>query len=94
MTRLGNALDELEAEGVNIKAVNIARLWALTDCRRDESAAAALSDICLCAQRADAPSLAISERRCAVKRSARFLPPFELRACAAGSLAASSPPAT
>lgn len=38
VTRLGAALDELEAEGVNPKAVNIARLWALTGCRRDEIA--------------------------------------------------------
>ena len=38
VTRLGTALDELEAEGVNAKAVNIARLWALTGCRRDEIA--------------------------------------------------------
>jgi integrase len=38
VTRLGVALDELEAEGVNPKALNIARLWALTGCRRDETA--------------------------------------------------------
>lgn len=38
VTRLGAALDELEEEGVNSKAVNIARLWALTGCRRDEIA--------------------------------------------------------
>jgi integrase len=37
--RLGNALDELEAEGVNPKALDIVRLWALTGCRRDEIAA-------------------------------------------------------
>jgi len=36
--RLGTALDGLEAEGVNPKAVNIARLWALSGCRRDEIA--------------------------------------------------------
>ncbi|MGE3584277.1 MAG: tyrosine-type recombinase/integrase [Novosphingobium sp.] len=36
--RLGCALDELEAEGTNIKAINIARLWALTGCRRNEIA--------------------------------------------------------
>jgi len=35
---LGKALDELEAEGVNRKAVDIARLWALTGCRRNEIA--------------------------------------------------------
>jgi integrase len=34
--RLGEALSELEADGVNAKAVNIARLWALTGCRRNE----------------------------------------------------------
>ena len=38
VTRLGAALDELEREGVNRKATNIARLWALTGCRRDEIA--------------------------------------------------------
>jgi len=38
VTRLGAALDELEREGVNPKALNIARLWALTGCRRDEIA--------------------------------------------------------
>src|SRR5579863_2203765 len=36
VTRLGSALDELEQDGVNPKALNIARLWALTGCRRDE----------------------------------------------------------
>lgn len=39
VTQLGAALDALEAEGVNPKAVNIARLWALTGCRREEIAA-------------------------------------------------------
>lgn len=39
VTKLGAALDTLEAEGVNPKAVNIARLWALTGCRREEIAA-------------------------------------------------------
>lgn len=34
--RLGAALAELEAEGANVKAINIARLWALTGCRRSE----------------------------------------------------------
>lgn len=38
VTRLGTALDELEADGVNPKAANIARLWALTGCRREEIA--------------------------------------------------------
>ena len=31
-------MDQLEREGVNLKALNIARLWALTGCRRDEIA--------------------------------------------------------
>jgi len=39
VVRLGAALNELEKEGVNPKAINIARLWALTGCRRDEIAA-------------------------------------------------------
>ena len=38
VTLLGAALDALEQEGVNPKAANIARLWALTGCRRDEIA--------------------------------------------------------
>lgn len=38
VTRLGEALDKLEQEGVNLKALNIARLWALTGCRHDEIA--------------------------------------------------------
>lgn len=36
--RLGSALDQLESKGSNIKAINIARLWALTGCRRNEIA--------------------------------------------------------
>lgn len=36
--RLGTALDAVEAEGANAKAVNIARLWALSGCRRNEIA--------------------------------------------------------
>ncbi len=36
--RLGSALDELEQDGTNVKAINIARLWALTGCRRNEIA--------------------------------------------------------
>lgn len=39
VAQLGAALDALEAEGVNPKAVNIVRLWALTGCRREEIAA-------------------------------------------------------
>ena len=38
VSRLGGALDELERDGTNIKAINIARLWALTGCRRNEIA--------------------------------------------------------
>lgn len=37
--RLGAAFDIIESEGANPKAVTIARLWALTGCRRDEIAA-------------------------------------------------------
>ena len=36
--QLGKALDELEAEGMNLKALNITRLWVLTGCRRQEIA--------------------------------------------------------
>ncbi len=36
--RLGKALDDLEAEGTNRKALDITRLWALTGCRRNEVA--------------------------------------------------------
>jgi integrase len=36
LRRFGAACDALEAEGVNPKALNIARLWALTSCRRQE----------------------------------------------------------
>ncbi|MEO7688022.1 MAG: site-specific integrase [Sphingomonas sp.] len=35
---LGAACDALEGEGVNAKALNIARLWVLTGCRRQEIA--------------------------------------------------------
>ncbi|MBZ9711466.1 site-specific integrase [Mesorhizobium sp. ESP7-2] len=45
VTRLGSALDQLEAEGVNSKAVNIARLWALTGCRREEIASLKWSEV-------------------------------------------------
>ncbi|RDJ18366.1 integrase [Rhizobium phaseoli] len=37
--RLGQALEALQAQGANSKALNITRLWALTGCRRDEIAA-------------------------------------------------------
>lgn len=43
--RLGSAFRELQQEGVNPKAINIARLWALTGCRRDEIAALKWSEI-------------------------------------------------
>lgn len=43
--KLGDALSELEAEGVNAKAVNIARLWALTGCRRNEIAGLKWSEV-------------------------------------------------
>ena len=36
--QLGKALDELEIEGMNLKALNITRLWVLTGCRRQEIA--------------------------------------------------------
>jgi integrase len=42
---LGAALDTLEREGENRKALNIARLWALTGCRRDEIAALKWSEV-------------------------------------------------
>ena len=45
VTRLGAALDELEREGVNRKATNIARLWVLTGCRRDEIAGLKWSEV-------------------------------------------------
>ena len=43
--QLGAALDALEAEGVNPKAIDITRLWALTGCRRDEIAALKWSEV-------------------------------------------------
>ncbi|MEC5383069.1 site-specific integrase [Aurantimonas sp. C2-6-R+9] len=36
--RLGQALEILEGQGINPKALDICRLWALTGCRRDEIA--------------------------------------------------------
>lgn len=45
MRRLGSALDALEAEGLNPKAANIVRLWALTGCRRDEIAGLRWSEV-------------------------------------------------
>jgi len=43
--RLGEALNALEAQGVNAKAVNIARLWALSGCRRNEIAGLKWSEV-------------------------------------------------
>lgn len=45
VVRLGHAFDVLEAAGANVKAINIARLWALTGCRRDEVAGLRWSEI-------------------------------------------------
>ena len=47
--RLGAALDALEREGVNPKGLNIARLWALTGCRRNEIAGLKWSEVDLTA---------------------------------------------
>jgi integrase len=43
--RLGRALQELESGGANPKAVNIARLWALSGCRRNEIAGLRWSEV-------------------------------------------------
>jgi integrase len=43
--RLGAALDELEKQGVNPKALNIARLWVLTGFRRNEAASLKRSEV-------------------------------------------------
>ncbi|RJF93330.1 site-specific integrase [Sphingomonas cavernae] len=43
--RLGAALDAVEAAGANAKAVNIARLWALSGCRRNEIAGLKWSEV-------------------------------------------------
>lgn len=43
--RLGAAFDDLEAAGANRKAIAIARLWALTGCRRDEIAGLRWSEV-------------------------------------------------
>lgn len=46
LTRLGKALEALEQdEGVNRKAIDIARLWALTGCRNEEIAALKWSEV-------------------------------------------------
>lgn len=42
---LGEACDQLEAEGISIKALNIARLWVLTGCGRQEIAELKWSEI-------------------------------------------------
>jgi integrase len=43
--RLGEALESVEADGANVKAVNQARLWALTGCRRNEIAGLQWSEV-------------------------------------------------
>ena len=43
--RLGAACDELEAEGANRKGIDIARLWALAGCRRQEIAGLKWSEV-------------------------------------------------
>jgi integrase len=43
--RLGLALEAVQAEGANPMAVNQARLWALTGCRRNEIAALKWSEV-------------------------------------------------
>lgn len=45
LKRLGAALDGLEKEGANKKALNIARLWALTGCRHMEIASLKWSEV-------------------------------------------------
>lgn len=45
VARLGKAFDALEAEGANMKGIKIAKLWALTGCRRDEIAGLRWSEI-------------------------------------------------
>ena len=46
--RLARAFDELETEGTNLKALNIARLWALTGCR-DSAGSSGLAGTPVCA---------------------------------------------
>ena len=43
--RLGAAFDHLEATGANGEVITIARLWALTGCRRDEIAGLRWSEV-------------------------------------------------
>jgi len=43
--RLGEAFNQLEAEGVYPKAIAISRLWALTGCRRNEIAELTWSEV-------------------------------------------------
>jgi len=45
VVRLGRAFEELAMEGANRKATEIARLWALTGCRRDEIAGLKWSEV-------------------------------------------------
>lgn len=45
VTRLGEAFEKVEEAGANPKAVAIARLWALTGCRRNEIAALKVHEV-------------------------------------------------
>jgi integrase len=45
VSRLGKAFEQVEADGANPKAVTIARLWALTGCRRNEIAALKVHEV-------------------------------------------------
>lgn len=45
LKRLGSAFQTMEAQGANLKAITIARLWALTGCRREEIAALQWSEV-------------------------------------------------
>lgn len=45
VAKLGRACDDLQAEGVDARALNITRLWVLTGCRRDEIAGLKWSEI-------------------------------------------------
>ena len=45
VARLGKACDDLQAEGIDAKALNITRLWVLTGCRRDEIAGLKWSEV-------------------------------------------------
>ncbi|MFG1260583.1 site-specific integrase [Xanthobacter flavus] len=45
VSRLGRAFEALRQDGVNVKALNISRLWTLTGCRRDEIAGLKWSEV-------------------------------------------------